>query len=167
MSYAKYTKALGSLYGDVIEEPAASALPTTGSFAKSQKNSLPHLKRKNIEAGMQMKLIVWLTKHGLGRSVHSIPNEGNRGQLATHRLKQMGLRPGASDLFLQKMRGGYGGYYIELKTPGKKPSAEQLLFMEDARRDGYKAEWFDDLAEVQQSIIDYLAQGTPKDAKQF
>jgi hypothetical protein len=79
----------------------------------------------------------------------------------------MGLRPGASDLFLQKMRGGYGGYYIELKTPGKKPSAEQLLFMEDARRDGYKAEWFDDLAEVQQSIIDYLAQGTPKDAKQF
>ncbi len=156
--------AMEALYGTIPPDPATTVLPCAGTFAKSQKNRLPHLSRKGIEAGIQMKLVAWLRNHAIPH--YSIPNEGNRGQLATHKLKQMGLRPGASDLFIQRMRGGYGGYYIELKTPGNKPTPAQVEFMNESRREGYKAEWFDDLGKVQQSVLEYL-EGIAPNVKQF
>ncbi len=155
----RYWKALNSLYGDGSSEPSAIALPDMGSFSLGQKNrqeSNSHSKpRKNIEAGLQMKLVAWLIAHNVPH--YSIPNEGNRGQIATHRLKQMGLRPGASDLVIPRMRGGYGSFYVELKSPGEKPRPNQISFMQEMRAEGHKAEWFDNLADAQQSIIDYIS----------
>jgi VRR-NUC domain-containing protein len=151
---SKYMKAMNLLYGEKSEQPAPTVPSASRSFSPEQKKRLKSHPRRRLEEVLQIKLVLWLWETDL--PVHSIPNEGNRGALATHRLKQMGLRPGASDLFLSRMRGGYGGFYIELKSPGEKPRANQIEFMEDMRREGYKAEWFDNLAEAQQSIRQYL-----------
>ena len=68
----------------------------------------------------------------------------------------MGLTKGAADVFLQMARSGYHGYYIELKTPGKKPTVEQIAFGERSRIEGYKWEWFDNWELARDSVIDYL-----------
>ena len=72
------------------------------------------------------------------------------------REKAMGLAGGASDLLLVKKTALYGGYFIELKAPGKKPTPLQIHFMARARDEGYKAEWFDDWVKAKESIEDYL-----------
>lgn len=146
----QYWKAVNSLYGETSPDPYV-APPKPRSSSHGQKNGL----KRNVEAGIQMKLVQWMWDHGL--PVLSIPNEGDRGSIATHRLKQMGMWPGAADLFLARPRGGYAGYWIELKVPGKKPRPNQAAFLARMSLEGYKAEYFDNLADAQQSIIDYIA----------
>jgi len=148
----KYLKALNSLYGDTCQLPATLAIPNP----RSSNLDKPRKPRRNREAGAQMKLVAWALEQRL--PILSIPNEGNRGQLATHRLKQMGLRPGASDLLLFRRSccGRWPGYWIEMKAPGEKPRPNQIAFMEDARKEGYRAEWFDDWLLARQSIEEYL-----------
>jgi len=145
-------EAFKSLYGDTIELPATT--PQTRSTShRSNKQRKP---RRNIEGGLQMRLVAWALGEGL--PVFSIPNEGNRGRVATAKLKQMGLRPGASDLFLARRSccGSWPGYFIEMKSPGERPRPNQVAFMQDMRDEGFRAEWFDDWLLARQSIKDYL-----------
>lgn len=149
--YKNYLKAVNSLYGETIEKNRYPACTFTKSTSSGKKNGL----KRHVEHGFQVKLVAWMRNQGL--PVFSIPNEGNRGRLATHRLKEAGLWPGACDLFLFRPAKGYCGYFIEMKSPGEKPRANQLEFMARVRSEGYKAEWFDDLEKARQSVIDYLA----------
>lgn len=89
---------------------------------------------RHEESKAQRSLITWwkLAHRGLGvpweELLFSIPNEGKRGQIEGGRMKAMGLRPGAPDLMLAVPRGGYGGLFIELKTPSGRVSEEQKRF---------------------------------------
>jgi len=150
----KYMDAIKSLYGKTEDLPATLAPIEVRSSRYGQRRS----PRRNIEAGMQMRLVAWLLGEDPDMPVISIPNEGNRGRIATAKLKQMGLRPGASDLFLGRRSccGTWPGYFIELKSPGERPRPNQVKFMQDMRKEGFRAEWFDDWLLARQSIIDYL-----------
>lgn len=149
---SEYMERLKFLYGDNITEKTISASNKKKSSSHGQ-NSKP---RRNVEAGLQMRLVAWAL--GLDLPIWSIPNEGDRGRIATARLKQMGLRPGASDLFLARRSccGSWPGYFIEMKSPGEKPRPNQIAFMQDMRNEGFRAEWFDDWLVARQSIIEYL-----------
>ena len=142
-----YFKAVKSLYGDTCEVPATNVLPKARSSSHGKK-------KRQIEGILQTYLVNWAISRNL--PIFSIPNEGNRGRMATHRLKQMGLRPGAADLFLARPSRGYSGFFIEMKSPGERPRANQVQFLEDMRKEGYRAEWFDDWETARQAVMDYL-----------
>jgi len=150
-TFKKYTQALYKLYGATIVGDPASRVAVKVRSSNSGQKKRP---RQRIEEGIQVRLVGWALNQDI--PLMQIPNAARRSRIEGHRQKQMGLRPGASDLFLTRMCGGFGGYWIELKTPGEKPKPNQIAFMEQMRREGYKAEWFDDFAKAQQSILDYL-----------
>lgn len=102
----------------------------------------------------QMALVSWLRLMKI--PVIHIANEGKRSFATTQWLKDMGMRPGASDLFITRMRLPYGGYWIEMKKKGKKPTELQNGFLEDMRLEGYRADWFDDWIEAKESVEKYL-----------
>lgn len=150
-TFKKYTQNLYKLHGaTIIESPATDATVKGLSFSHIKKKA----PRRRIEEGIQVRLVAWALNRGI--PIMQIPNAARRSAAEGHRQKQMGLRPGASDLFISRMCGGYGGYWIELKSPGEKPRANQVEFMQAMRQEGYKAEWFDDFRTAQLSILDYL-----------
>lgn len=71
-------------------------------------------------------------------------------------LKAMGVQPFVADLFLMVVVGGFGGFWLELKAPGKKPTAGQLAFLSRARANGYAAHWFDNWERAKEAIEIYL-----------
>jgi hypothetical protein len=103
---------------------------------------------------IQAALVKWARLKGL--MLLSIPNGAKRSLATTMREKAIGLLPGASDLFLAHPNALYAGYWIELKVPGKKPTALQTEFMEKVKKQGYEANWFDDWVKAKHSIEDYL-----------
>lgn len=143
----RYLSAVQALYGDT---PATVGAPIRRSSSHVQ-ISKP---RKNIEAGLQMKLVAWLWE--IGKRPICIGNEGKRTRIGHHRAKLMGLWPGASDLFLPYPRAGYAGYWIELKRPGEIPRPNQVEFLDEMQKNGYKTAWFDNLEKAQESITEYL-----------
>lgn len=68
----------------------------------------------------------WLRYHPILKDlVIKIDNEGKRTPLQGHRLKKMGLRPGASDLFISYPSKSYAGLYLEVKRDKKYTVSEQ------------------------------------------
>lgn len=102
----------------------------------------------------QQALVQWMRYMKI--PVIHIANEGKRSFALYNWLLSMGFRPGVSDLFITRMRKGFGGYWIEMKKYGKKPTKLQLEFIEEMRAEGYKAEWFDDWETARKSVEDYL-----------
>lgn len=66
-----------------------------------------------------------------------IPNESKRTVTYGSLLKRMGMRKGASDLFIALPRKDYHGAWIELKTIKGKPTPAQIDFLEDMDEQGY------------------------------
>lgn len=132
-----------------------SNLTSTIKTGKSQ-SAKYSAKFRKIEAAMQIALVAWALENNL--FIFSIPNEGKRSLWTACLLKSMGLYKGASDLFLGERSKWdlHRGFFIELKAPGKKPTKNQLTFMQLARENGYKAEWYDNLDHAKESIKDYL-----------
>ena len=96
------------------------------------------MKRHNPEAAMQIALFEWISyQKDLRDHVLHIPNEGKRSWVYGKQLKMMGLRKGASDIFVALPRNGYHGAWIELKTEKGKPTKEQVQFLEDMKKVGY------------------------------
>lgn len=71
--------------------------------------------------------------------LHHIPNGGLRHPRVASQLKRQGLKPGVPDLFLPVSRAGYHGLYIELKVGNKKPSDNQIWWLQRLRVQGYAA----------------------------
>lgn len=86
-----------------------------------------------------------------------IANERRTSPQAGAMLKAMGVQPYVSDLFLAVPIRPFGGYWIELKAPGKNITSEQAGFLAEMRALGYAAAWFDDWKKAWDSILDYLA----------
>ena len=69
--------------------------------------------------------------------LHAIPNGDFRGFRTGTKLKAEGVIPGVPDIFMPVARGGFHGFYLELKRKGGKVSDEQWEFMEAAHAEGY------------------------------
>lgn len=84
------------------------------------------------------------------------PNGGKRGMLEAVRMKREGVRPGVPDLFLAVPSGGAAGLFIEMKTGTGRESAEQKVFAESLREQGYKCYTCHSAEGAIETIQDYL-----------
>jgi len=109
------------------------------------------------ERDEQIKLFQWIKLHPLLKR-HSIyiPNDGKRSPQLGAIYKRMGLRPGTSDIFIAVSRKGYHGFFIELKFGKNQATPAQLEFIDDMRKNGYKAEVIWGADEAIEQIQEYL-----------
>lgn len=112
--------------------------------------------RNSEERSMHLALAEVITYRAVAGLVwwHT-PNEGARRVRQNTRtgqwfcpegsiLKRLGMRAGVSDLvFILPPTGRVA--VLELKAPRKRPTKEQIAFLDDVRRAGGLAEWTDDL----------------------
>lgn len=148
----KYMAAIEALYGakqptNTVAAPPSRKRPTRSPIKPH--GILGHIS----EAEIQMQLVKWARGHGL--PLISIPNAGKRTPWAGQRERAMGLTAGVSDLFLAYPAMGFHGLWIELKSKGKKPTAEQTAWLVRMRTFGYDALWFDNLLDAQAAIAKY------------
>jgi hypothetical protein len=93
---------------------------------------------KISEDQIQKTVMEWVRfQPGLGSVVFHIPNQGKRSMRYGKGLKDMGMRPGVSDLFIARPSGEYHGAWIELKSSTGRVSPEQKLFLSDMGKEGY------------------------------
>lgn len=89
------------------------------------------------EETIQKTLVEYITLKGIRKYVLSIPNEGANNAKFGRKLKEMGLRKGASDLFIAIPRRGFGGFFLELKSKNGKLRPEQIEFFKDMESQNY------------------------------
>lgn len=85
--------------------------------------------RQHTEHQHQCALIQWAEgkakRYPEVGMLFAIPNGGARHIAVARKLKAEGVRAGVPDLFLPVPRGGYGGLFIEMKSPKGKVTKEQ------------------------------------------
>lgn len=90
------------------------------------------------EQSMQKGIMQWVRlQPNINKLVLHFANEGKRSARYGKVLKDMGLRPGVSDLYIAMMRHGYGGAWIELKSTKGALRASQEEFLHDMKKQGY------------------------------
>ena len=90
------------------------------------------------ESSIQKAVMQWVALDPVLRQcVIHIPNEGKRTSSYGKSLKDMGMRPGVSDLFIAMPRKGYSGAWIELKSKNGLLSDSQAEFLDDMRCQNY------------------------------
>ena len=93
--------------------------------------------------------------------IFAIPNGamlggGQIGAIRMRALKEEGLRPGVSDLFLPCARGGYFGLFMEMKTEKGVVSENQKEFMAGVEIMGYRTAVCYGAEEAIDILTDYL-----------
>lgn len=90
------------------------------------------------ESSIQKTVMQWVNLNPLLRGfIIHIPNEGKRTSRYGKSLKDMGMRPGVSDLFIALPRHGYCGAWIELKSKKGILSDSQKAFLTDMSEQNY------------------------------
>lgn len=69
--------------------------------------------------------------------LYHVPNGGSRNHAEAVKLKQMGVRPGVSDICLPYSRGVYHGLFLELKFDGGRVQSSQKEFLDDMEAAGF------------------------------
>ena len=92
--------------------------------------------------------------------IFAIPNGTHiKSYAGRAKAKKEGLLKGVLDLMILVPRGGYHGCLIEMKAKGKTQcsvSPEQKAFIEYARWQGFKADWFAGADDAIEFINDYM-----------
>lgn len=105
----------------------------------------------------QILLFNWIRRHKtIVDLCFSIPNERKTSKYTGMLLKQMGLRPGTSDIFIAVPRGIFHGLFIELKYGKNKPTPHQTKFLLDMQSQGYDAKCIWGYENAKNYIINYL-----------
>lgn len=98
------------------------------------------------EGQEQRALIQWINYHPIVRNYYlKIPNEGKRSLANGWNLKQEGLLPGASDLFIFYPTESFHGLFLEMKRNKEYTASErktkswiaQQQFLDTVRSAGY------------------------------
>lgn len=90
------------------------------------------------EESIQKTVIQWVRlQTKIKKLVLHFPNEGKRSARYGRILKDMGLRPGVSDLFIAMPCRGFGGAWIELKSANGVVSIHQKEFLADMTEQNY------------------------------
>ncbi len=79
----------------------------------------------------------WAKAKKVDNFVIHIPNEGKRSFGYGKKLKQLGMRPGVSDLFVCMPKHSYHGAWIEIKSDEGRMRPEQMKFHEDMMKQNY------------------------------
>lgn len=68
-----------------------------------------------------------------------VPNGGKRDRGTAIKLKRQGVKPGVPDIMLPvpKLKHGYAGLFIEMKTGKNKPTEYQMVYLTELRKQGY------------------------------
>ena len=69
--------------------------------------------------------------------LHHCPNGGKRNAWEAAKFKQLGVKPGISDLHLPYPKGKYCGLYIEMKAGNNKLQETQKEFLKDMEKAGH------------------------------
>lgn len=137
------------------------------------------------ESDHQKQCVEYAERAGWGHLLICIPNgtwlpgDARTRAIYANHLKKMGLRPGASDLFLAKpvrrqnwppdVGGGdyWHGAWFELKRTrgpkggGNHPTEEQIAFLLNMSKEGYYADVCYGFSEWQRSVANYFAGNEP------
>lgn len=117
---------------------------------------------KGTEHSHQVALFMWLAtmipKYPEVKWIFAVPNGGDRNPITATRLKAEGVKSGISDICLPFARQGYHGFYIEMKKPKGKESAEQKEFGAFLASQGYLYTMCDHWEKAQSAIQWYLTQ---------
>lgn len=93
------------------------------------------------EESIQKSIIEWISIHPdikkYSKYIIHIPNEGKRTPRYGKKLKDMGMRPGVSDLFIAIPRKGFNGAWVELKSKSGTLSKSQFEFLKDMEMQNY------------------------------
>ncbi len=131
------------------------------------------IKRKKREQEIQKAFVKLMKLHQRTKRImfYSIPNEGagfipdqKMKVMVIATLKEMGLRPGASDICIPIARSGYSALYIEFKSDKDKKrnikagvmSKYQIEFKEKMTAQGNKMVEFDNAEIALEYVIKYL-----------
>ena len=91
------------------------------------------------------------------KRIYAIPNGGNRNIVTAKNLKDEGVRSGVPDLCLPVARGGFFGWYGELKrVRSGRLSKEQSEELFALTRDGYWAKSYHGAYAMWEDIQQYL-----------
>lgn len=149
----KYWSAYNALYGEQLNPSAQAEMDIIRPVKKKKKRTYPERDLVHLPLMKRAKL------HPLCRDyLLHIPNERKTSEWQGAMLKAMGVMAGVSDLFLAVPRNSFGGYWMELKAPGKKLKPEQAAFLSKMQLLGYKTGWFDNWQLAWASIEDYLGE---------
>lgn len=86
-----------------------------------------------------------------------VENERRTESFAQGNLrKAMGVKTAISDLLLLYPSREYHGLVMELKAPGRTPTADQVEYLESMASVGYCAIWFDNAKKAFEFLLWYL-----------
>lgn len=108
----------------------------------------------NHERYHQIALVTWARK--LGLPLFAIPNGGKRSYIEGKLMQQEGMLAGVSDLFLPMPVNFKHGFFIEMKAPGRRPTALQFEWLIKMRANGYCGAWYDNWDAARDNIEKYL-----------
>lgn len=90
------------------------------------------------------------------RWLFAVPNGELRDKRLAAKLKASGVKAGVSDYVLPAARRGFHGLFLELKRIKGRTSPEQILFLADMVRAGYRAVVCEGWMAAKEEIESYL-----------
>jgi hypothetical protein len=93
------------------------------------------------------------------RLLFAVPNGGKRNITTAAILKREGVKSGVPDICLPVPRNEFHGLYIEMKFGKNKPTENQLWWIEQLRRQGYRVEVCYGWSEAVKVIVGYMTKG--------
>ena len=127
------------------------------------RNDLNVRQKEMSEFEIQKELIKWFRAEWsqyekcIRLSMNGI-NLGKNAPRIINQMKSQGMVPDESDLFFAVPKGKQHGLFLELKAPGKKPTAGQQEYLDEMWVNDYWAEWVDNLEDAKQIVNDYMTQ---------
>ena len=86
----------------------------------------------------------------------AIPNGGSRNKIEAKHLKEQGVKAGVPDIFLPIAKNGYHGLFLELKVEKNKLSKQQYEWIENLKKQGYKADVAYGIDEAIKVLMEYI-----------
>ncbi|MEN6312770.1 MAG: VRR-NUC domain-containing protein [Clostridiaceae bacterium] len=86
----------------------------------------------------------------------AVPNGGKRNITTAVRLKKEGVKSGVPDICLPVPCGGFHGLYIEMKVGRNKPAANQIWWIGQLRKHGYRVDVCYSWGEAVKVITEYM-----------
>ena len=117
--------------------------------------------KSGTEHAHQVALFMWMSQHleiyPKLKWAYATPNGGERNPIVASRLKAEGVKAGVSDILLPFRSKGYSGFYIEMKKPGGKESADQKKFGDFVTSESFLYKCFDHWEKARDAILWYTS----------
>lgn len=123
---------------------------------KKTTNTITELKVS--EDDIQADCVFWfkMQYRSYADLIHHSTNEGKRSFAQGKRAVALGMQKGYPDLFIAVARGGWHGYFIEMKTPKGKVRPEQRKMLEELENQGYKVDIIRGVLEFVKKVSAYM-----------